>query len=168
MWHDVLDRVDIGDTERGRRFLYVCGRWNSEKLLSAPGRLADSIPPIGSGWGGGKPACTRCNRSDHDDSRWMARKFGIRDELQRPYLQRGEDPNDNKLHFILRNATFTSDEDGEVYLTSCGRWVHRTRVRVLRRVEPAPKPSRVCGNCLRFDVEGAEPGDPESATIDDD
>jgi hypothetical protein len=167
VWHDVLDRVDIGDAKRGRLYLYSCGRWNSELLLSVPKRLADAIPPKGSGWGGGKPPCERCN-SDRESGPWTALFLGILDEPRRLYIQRGEGPNDNRLHYVLRDSTFTSSEAGGIYLTACGIWIEQVRVKRLNAIRHAPTAARVCRNCLRFDTEGDEPGNPEVAVGDED
>jgi hypothetical protein len=167
VWHDVLDRVDVGDAQLGRRYLYVCGRWNSELLLSALGRLADAIPPRGSGHGGGKPPCDRCN-SERESGPWTARSLGIYDEPRRLYIQRGEGPNDNRLHHVLSDSTFTSSEAGGIYLTTCGIWIEQARVKVLHAIRRAPIAARVCRNCLRFDTEGGEPGNPEVTVGDED
>jgi hypothetical protein len=154
-WHNFAGSVDIGDPERGDRYLYPCGRWNSERHLRVDGVVADEIPPRGVAKGGGKPRCVHCEEG-HEQGDWTAKNLGMDDGSTRLHLRTASG---GKWHFVITGGAVTSAALGGVYLMTCGRWTEQAKVKVLHASGRKPTSGTICKKCFEYDLTGQEPGE---------
>jgi hypothetical protein len=151
VWHLVV--ADLA-TPGGTGLQTACHRWNSEAfILRSPGRLRERLP----GDGFLCPVCDASQDGSHVDhtADWEAEPAEWLGDPSRLHLRR-----DSAWHLGVGDGEISSEAFGPVFLTECGWWIERDRVRRVSRAFEGPH-APICRNC-GFYAGGASDPEPEA------